>query len=324
MKKAKYYKKLRNNNVQCLLCPHYCVLAPQETAKCLSRKNIDGELWATNYAETVTVSIDPMEKKPLYHFFPGRNILSVGSNSCNFSCSFCQNYSISQFPVPTQKISPETLAQTCKKYKTDFVAFTYTEPITWFEFVLDTAKILHEQNIKTVFVTNGFINPEPLAELLPHIDAFNIDLKSMNDDFYRKFCDGRVQPVLQTIKTVAKFSHLEVTNLLITGENDSEKDIEQLVDFIAEINPNIPLHFSKYFPHFKMNNPPTSESTLYQAFRLAKEKLNYVYLGNILTDNDTRCPHCDAIIIKRGFRTEIKIENGKCKYCGMEIYGKFE
>ena len=324
MEKAKYYKKLKNKKVQCLLCPHFCVLELNETAKCLSRENIDGEMYALNYAKTVTIGIDPMEKKPLYHFYPGKNILSIGSNSCNFSCLFCQNYSISQFPVPTQSVSAENLLQTCRKHKVEFVAFTYTEPVTWFEYVLDAAKLLHQNGIKTVFVTNGFINPEPLNELLPHLDAMNIDLKSMDDNFYRKICDGKLQPVLETIKIAADSCHLEITNLLITGENDDDENIQKLVDFVAEVNPNIPLHFSKYFPYYKMSHPPTTESVLYRAYQIAKEKLNFVYLGNIIADNDTRCPHCDAIIIKRGYRTEINIADGKCKFCGEKIYGKFD
>jgi len=323
MNQAKYFKKLPNKKVQCELCPHFCVIALDNEGKCRSRLNTDGNLYTFNYAETISISMDPIEKKPLYHFFPGQNILSIGPNSCNFTCNFCQNFSISQYEVPTYHLEPEELINICEKNKTKFVAYTYTEPITWFEYILNSAKLLKEKGFKTVLVTNGFINPEPLKELLPYIDAMNIDLKSMDDVFYRKFCDGRLQPVLDTIKIAAENCHLEITNLLITGENDSNEKIQKLVDFIAEINPNIPLHFSKYFPHYKMSNPPTPESTLHLAREVAREKLNFIYLGNMFSDNDTRCPKCDSILIKRGYSTKILIKNDKCPFCDFEIYGEF-
>jgi len=323
MEQAKYYKKLKDKKVQCELCPHFCVLAPEEEGKCRSRFNSDGNLFTSNYAETISISMDPIEKKPLYHFYPGQSILSIGPNSCNFSCDFCQNFSISQFEVPTYHLDLEELLRICKQKRTKFVAYTYTEPITWFEYILDSAKILKENGIKTVLVTNGFINPKPLYELLPYIKAMNIDLKSMEDDFYRKFCGGKLQPVLDTIKTAAKNCHLEITNLLITDENDSKENIQKVIDFIAEINPNIPLHFSRYFPHYKMSNPPTPKSTLHLARELAQEKLNYVYLGNIFSDTDTKCPKCNSLLIKRGFSPKILIKNNKCPFCDFEIYGEF-
>jgi len=323
MKEAKYFKKLPNNKVQCELCPHYCVLAPDEIGKCRGKKNIDGILYAINYGKTVTISLDPIEKKPLYHFYPGKMILSIGCNSCNFCCKFCQNYDISQFEVRTFSLSPKQLLDFCRKYNSDFVAFTYTEPITWFEYVLDASKFLKKNNIKTVMVTNGFINPKPLEALLPHIDAMNIDLKSMEDNFYQNLCGGRLEPVLKSIEIAAKSCHVEITNLIITNENDSKENIEKLVDFVAGINPNIPLHFSKYFPNYLMKNAPTPESSLYKALEIAKKKLNYVYLGNILADNNTRCPKCGSIIIKRGFHAQIFIKNGKCPQCDYKIYGKY-
>lgn len=324
MKEALFYRKLSSNKVQCLLCPHYCVIAEGDLGLCRGKKNIDGKLYAINYGETVTISVDPIEKKPLYHFLPGSKILSIASNSCNFNCMFCQNYHISQFETQTYHITPDIIINYCKKYNINEVAFTYTEPITWYEFILDTSKELKKHNIKSVMVTNGFINQEPLKKLLPYIDAMNIDLKAMSDDFYKRLCNGRLKPVLETIKTSFQYTHIEITNLIITDENDSEEMIKKLIDFVASINKNIPLHFSKYYPTYKMHNPPTLESTLYMAKELAKNKLNYVYLGNILADNNTYCPNCKKVIIKRNFNVEIKITNGFCNYCNEKIYGVWE
>ena len=324
MIEAKYYKKLPSGKVQCLLCPHYCVIPQGEIGICRGKENINGKLFAINYGKTVTVSIDPIEKKPLYHFLPGTNILSIASNTCNFKCKFCQNYHISQFDAPTYDITPQILLDYCIKHGINEVAYTYTEPITWYEFILNSSKFLKKHNIKTVMVTNGFINKKPLLELLPYIDAMNIDLKSMDDTFYQNLCNGRLQPVLDTIKTAFGKTHIEITNLLITNENDSEENIKKLIDFIASVSKDIPVHFSKYYPTYQMHNQATSESTLYMAKELAKNKLNYVYLGNIFTDANTYCPNCGELIIKRGISTKTYIKNGKCPTCNFDIYGVWD
>ncbi|MBN1948472.1 MAG: AmmeMemoRadiSam system radical SAM enzyme [Candidatus Cloacimonetes bacterium] len=323
MREAKYFKRLPNDAVRCELCPHYCVLDRDKTGKCRARKNMYGILYSMNYAQTVTVSVDPIEKKPLYHFHPGENILSIGSNSCNLTCDFCQNYSISQYHVPTTELTHVQLADLAQKYRLKFVAYTYTEPITWYEFVLESAQLLHKNKIKTVLVTNGYINPAPLLELLPYIDAMNIDLKSMSDLFYREICGGSLQPVLDSIKTVAGKCHLEITNLIIPGKNDSARDIDKLVNFIASIDPDIPLHFSRYFPHYKLKIPATSEETLNEARDIALKKLNYVYLGNILTDNSTYCPKCGSVLVERDPQTRINIRKNLCPECNLPIYGSF-
>jgi pyruvate formate lyase activating enzyme len=324
MHETRYYKKLNNFKVQCQLCPHFCVIDLEETGKCRSRQNIDGILYATNYGKTMSVSLDPMEKKPLYHFYPGLPILSLGPNSCNFSCIFCQNYTSSQQKVPTRNITPEEIVQICRKQNCNFVAFTYTEPFTWFEFILDAAKILQENQIKVVLVTNGFINQEPLEALLPYIDAMNIDLKSMDEDFYENICDGKLQPVLDTIRTASRFCHIEITNLLITNENDSTDNIVRLVDFVESVNPDIPLHFSRYYPTYKMTNPPTTMERLERAKEIAQKKLSFVYLGNINTDRSTICPNCSTKLISRDYYIETEIVNDKCPSCGTKIYGSFE
>ncbi len=322
MKEAQYYRKLTSDKVQCLLCPHFCVIQEGDIGICRGKKNINGKLYAINYGKTVTVGIDPIEKKPLFHFFPGSQILSIASNTCNFDCKFCQNYHISQYDAETYDISAETILSYCKSHDIDLVAYTYTEPITWYEFIYDTSKILKANGIKTVMITNGFINQEPLKKLLPFIDAMNVDLKAMDDNFYKNLCKGRLHPVLETIKYAFNHTHLEITNLLITQENDSEAQIKAIIDFVSNISPDIPLHFSKYYPTYKMHNPPTLESTLYLAKDLAKGKLKYVYLGNIITDNNTYCPKCGKIIVKRDYTaTKTYIKNGFCSHCGEKIYG---
>ncbi len=323
MKEAGYYKKLDNQKVQCLLCPHFCVLELSETGKCRSRQNLEGVLYAMNYGKTMSISFDPMEKKPLYHFFPGSPVLSLGSNSCNFTCKFCQNYTSSQQKVPTREITPQEIVQICRKQSCGFVAFTYTEPFTWFEFIVDASKVLQKNKIKIVLVTNGFINQKPLLELLPYIDSMNIDLKSMNDDFYKNICGGRLEPVLKTIRTAERYCHLEVTNLLITDENDSEEDITKLADFMESVNPDIPVHFSRYYPTYKMTNPPTPPEHLEKAKSVVAQKLSYVYLGNLITDKNTFCPNCNSLLISRNYSVECNIISGKCPTCGKEIYGQF-
>ena len=324
MVEAKYYKKLPSGKVQCLLCPHFCVIPQGEIGICRGKENIGGKLYAVNYGKTVTISVDPIEKKPLYHFLPGTQILSIASNTCNFNCKFCQNYHISQFDAPTYDITPRILLDYCQKHGINEVAYTYTEPITWYEFILDSSRFLKEHNIKTVMVTNGFINKEPLKELLPYIDAMNIDLKSMDDTFYQTLCNGRLQPVLETIKLAYGKTHIEITNLLITNENDSEENIKKLIDFVASVSKDIPVHFSKYYPTYKMHNQATSESTLYMAKELAKNKLNYVYLGNIFADANTYCPNCGELLVKRGISTKTYIQNGRCPSCDNDIYGVWD
>jgi len=323
MKEALFYSKLKDHKLRCDLCPHNCIIDSGQIGLCKARKNIAGKLYSINYGKTITISIDPMEKKPLYHFHPGKDIISIGPNSCNFSCKFCQNYHSSQLEVPTINITPEDILQQCRSNYCDFVAFTYTEPTTWFEFILDSSKLFKESGIKTVMVTNGFINQEPLKKLLPYIDAMNIDLKSFDDKFYRSICNGTLQPVLETIKTASKQCHIEITNLLITDENDTKNLIIDLVDFVADVNPDIPLHFSRYYPTYKMKNPATPISKLEMAKEIAEKKLKYVYLGNIITERSTFCPNCNHLLISRDYPIKNEIINGKCPSCGHEIYGEF-
>jgi len=282
MKEAMYYQKLDKEKVRCELCPKRCIIAPDGYGFCHVRKNVEGKLFSEIYGKITSIALDPIEKKPLYHFHPGEHIISLGTRGCNLACLFCQNWQISQcYDASLKTISTEEIIRQAKKVHSFGIAYTYNEPIIWYEFVLQSAKRAHKEGLKNVLVTNGFINQEPLNELMPFVDALNIDLKSMDNDFYVKYCKGELGPVLETIKTAAKSAHLELTNLIIPGLNDSEENFIKLRDWIFEnLGPRIPLHFSRYFPCHKMKIPPTPLETLNKAKTIASEKLKHVYLGN--------------------------------------------
>ncbi|MCE1248328.1 MAG: AmmeMemoRadiSam system radical SAM enzyme [Firmicutes bacterium] len=336
MIEALYYEK-RNINVQCQLCPHHCLIAPGKVGLCQVRRNENNTLFTLNYGRVSSVNLDPIEKKPLYHFYPGSSILSIGTLGCNLSCSFCQNWSISQLPrdhidtyfaKTTDNAAPADIVHTAEKMKAKGnigVAYTYNEPSVWFEFVLETARLVKSKGMKNILVTNGFIESEPLAQLLPYIDAVNLDIKSINDKFYKKLCGARLKPVLEYAKTVKGKCLLEVTNLLVTGENDSEEDIQKLIDFVAhELGKDTPLHFSRYHPDFQFDAPATPAEVLELAYNLASKKLDYVYVGNIWNNpwDRTLCPSCKKVVIDRaGFAIRsIRLKDGnKCEYCGAEV-----
>jgi len=319
---AKYYT-VKEGHVECQMCPHYCKVMPGKYGICHGRKYEDGKFWATNYGETTSIAIDPIEKKPLYHFYPGAQILSIACNSCNMRCPFCQNWEISQGEVDTQFISPEILWKMCKDHDSIGVAYTYTEPLMWFEYLLDAGKLIHEAGGKNVLVSNGMINPEPFADILPLIDAMNIDLKSLDPGIYKKTLHGDLDTVKKTIETAHKRCHIEITNLIVTGLNDKKEQIDRLIEYIASIDRTIPLHFSRYYPNYKYTKPPTTEKVLEYAYEHAREKLDYVYIGNLPTEDGshTICPKCGNLLIERMyFQAIIKgLERNKCKSCGEEI-----
>lgn len=283
MHEALYYEKLANDLVRCHLCPHNCKIPLDKTGICGVRKNIKGSLHSLIYNQVTSIALDPIEKKPLYHFHPGEFILSLGTKGCNFKCLFCQNWQISQcLDCPTEAISSQEVVKRAKEINSFGIAYTYNEPFIWFEFVIETAQLAKENGLKNVLVTNGFVNKEPLFEILPLIDAMNIDLKSIDDEFYKKICGGRLGPVLFTIKESAKRCHIELTNLLIPQLNDSDDKIASLVDWVYEnVGSEVPLHFSRYFPCFKMDSPPTPMERLKRAESIAKKKLRFVYIGNV-------------------------------------------
>jgi pyruvate formate lyase activating enzyme len=319
---AKYYEKLDDNKVKCHLCPVECGIKPGKSGICKIRKNIDGELIADGYGQLVSLAIDPIEKKPLYHFYPGKPILSTGPNGCNLRCPFCQNWTISQENVSTEYTSPEKLVLMADQRDSIGIAFTYTEPLIWFEYVYDCAVLLKEKGLKAVLVSNGYINEKPARELFKYIDAVNIDLKSSSKEFYKKVCRGNLDDVLRTIKIACEYNiEVELTNLLIPGENDSEEEIKKLIDLIDEIDPLIPLHISRYFPNYKYDLPPTEIKILEMAVNIARDKLAYVYPGNYINNSNTKCPDCNRIWVRReGYYTELpegRFDN--CPGCGRKV-----
>ncbi len=319
---AKYYTA-HQNYIECQLCPHFCKIKPGHQGLCRSRKHEDNKLWAIDYGKSTSIALDPIEKKPLYHFHPGSKTLSIAPNSCNMRCPFCQNWEISQNEVRTEFLSPETLLKMFKEHSCIGVSYTYTEPLMWFEYLLDAGAMIHQAGGKNILVTNGLINEEPLSEILPLIDAMNIDLKTMNSEIYEKTLGGDLDAVMKTIETAHKHCHIEITNLLVTGLNDRKYDINRLIDYVSSIDKNIPIHFSRYYPNYHYDKPPTPEKRLEYAYVQAKEKMNYVYLGNILTDegSNTNCPKCNNLLIERvAFQAMIiGLKGNTCKNCGEKI-----
>jgi pyruvate formate lyase activating enzyme len=322
---ALHYKKIDGGRVRCELCPHCCAIADGAAGLCGVRTNRDGVLWADSYGRTVTAAVDPIEKKPLYHFLPGSRILSIGPNGCTLSCENCQNWHISKERASTRYISPEDLVELAGRGGSIGVAFTYTEPLLWFEYLKDVSPLLRAKGLKSALVTNGYLNEEPAREIAPLIDAFNVDLKSMSDGFYKMVCGGRVEPVKRFIEIASRLSHVEVTNLVVTGLNDKDADFEGLVDWLAGVSPDIPLHFSRFFPQYRMEGrEPTPPERLQRAYDIASKRLHYVYLGNIFIDGteDTRCPKCGEAVVRRtGYEARVAGSGGRCTKCGTQVKG---
>ena len=325
-KKADYQKNIEDK-IQCLLCPHQCLIKDGDSGICQVRKNDSSTLYSLNYGEISSIGVDPIEKKPLYHFQPASRILSLGTYGCNFSCQFCQNWKISQGNPPTETLTPEEVIELAEQKNVRSIAYTYSEPIVWYEFVKQTAKLASKKGLKNVLVTNGFINKKPLENLLPYIDAANVDLKSFNDNFYKKYTGGSLEPVKETIKIMAENIHLEITTLVINDLNDDREELEKLFNWISNINKSLPLHLSRYFPSYEMKKPATEVNTMERAYDLAKKYLDFVYLGNLRTNekNNTYCAECGRKLISRnGYNTKVFLEKGECPECGYEIEGVFK
>ena len=285
---CRYYQRLDDGVVECQLCPHHCHIANGKTGRCRSRRNHDGVLVSEVYAKPCSLAIDPIEKKPLYHFHPGTTCLSIACTGCNFRCLNCQNHDISQvFPeqVDHYNLPPEQVVNLCLQHHCPGIAYTYTEPLTYIEYIIDTARLAHEKGLWNILVTAGYVCPEPLADLLPYLDAANIDLKSFSDDIYQRVSGGRLQPVLDTILAMKKAGvWIELTNLVIPGTNDDMDMIRRMCHWLVENElSETPLHFSRFFPRYKMQDiPPTPIQTLREAKQIAlDEGLRYVYLGNV-------------------------------------------
>ncbi len=328
MLKARFYSK-EDNQIRCRLCPTCCLLGEGQVGICGVRRVEKGELYTTNYGCLAAANRDPIEKKPLYHFHPGRTILSLGTFGCNLLCSFCQNWSLARGNPENavDKVNPENVLAMLKQEggpeQVLGLAYTYNEPTIWYEFVYDTARLLHEHGYRNVLVTNGYINSEPLQELLPYIDAMNIDVKAFNNSFYKDYCRGSKKPVIDTVEAAAEKCHVEVTCLLIPTLNDSLSEQEALARWLGSISPDLVLHYSRYFPQYKLDLPPTPPQVLEKVRKNAQEHLQYVYLGNIDLPGaaDTVCPYCgNMLILRSAYRVSIVGLNGvKCNNCGSKI-----
>ncbi|MFH1439582.1 MAG: AmmeMemoRadiSam system radical SAM enzyme [Candidatus Woesearchaeota archaeon] len=365
MKECYLYDKKENNIVRCNACSHRCIIAEGNRGLCGVRKNIKGKLYSLVYGKAIGIAVDSIEKKPLFHFMPGADVLSFGTSGCNFGCRFCQNSEMSQPPrekirgkdnirgknniseygIYGQDITPEEIVRLAVDNNIPCIAYTYNEPAVFLEFAYDTAKLAHSSklsdgnNIKNIYVTNGYETKEALEMIKPYIDAINIDLKSFNDDFYKKLCDGRLQPVLDTIKRAHEMGFwIEITTLIIPGKNDSAAELKKIAEFIASLENNsngvsgkhIPWHISRFFPMYKMLDvQPTPEKKLLEAYEIGKKAgLRHVYVGNIDIEGKENlgcsyCPECDELLIERK-RYEIgknNIKDGKCRRCKAKISG---
>ena len=334
MKEASYYRKLENSIVRCELCPHYCQLKNDETGKCNVRQNRGGVLYTLNYGCVSSMNLDPLEKKPLYHFFPGKTVFSIGTYGCNLKCRFCQNCKISQVGVPAEELlneftSRQLVMMAAAKKDSVGIAFTYNEPSVWIEFVEEVAELSHASGLRNILVTNGFINPGPLQRLTEIIDAFSVDLKAFGEDFYRTQTQSALSPVLKSLEIIRNSGrHLEIVNLVIPGLNDDEFQFEMMCEWIAQnLGKNSVLHISGYFPTYKAEEPATPPDLLHRFHLIASNYLDFVYIGNSSRfANNTCCPDCGNMLVsRRMYNVDIHgvNEKGSCNQCGLPVFQNF-
>ncbi len=334
---TKYWQPLKDGRVQCDLCPRHCKLHEGQRGFCFVRMNQGGQIVLTTYGRSSGFCIDPIEKKPLHHFLPGTAVLSFGTAGCNLGCRFCQNWDISksrEMDTLADGAAPETIARAAEALGCRSVAFTYNDPVIFHEYAIDVARACHARGLRTVAVTAGYVCPEPRAEFYAHMDAANVDLKAFSERFYRKICAGALAPVLDTLRYIyhETSTWLEITTLLIPGENDSDAELHALTEWIVtHLGPDVPLHFTAFHPDWKMRDrPPTPPATLRRARAIAlKNGLRYVYVGNILDPEgqSTYCHTCGRLLIGRaGYRiTAWHLDaQGRCPDCGTPCAGVFE
>jgi pyruvate formate lyase activating enzyme len=334
MQEARFYEKKEEGKVHCHLCAHECKIDPGKRGLCHVRENQEGTLFTLVYGMVVAENIDPIEKKPLFHFLPGSRSYSIATAGCNFMCLHCQNYDISQFPkkhggkIPGMARSPEAIVREAKANRCATISYTYTEPTIFLEFAQDTARLAQEQGIKNVFVSNGFMTAESAKALAEVIEGDNIDLKSFRDDFYRKVCKARLQPVLDTIERLKRAGvWIEVTTLIIPGHNDSVEELTEIAQFIKGVGPEIPWHVSAFHPTYQMmDRPRTAAEILLKAREIGLTAgLRYVYTGNIPGQGgeNTYCYSCGEVLIERlGFAIKgFILQDGKCPKCQTAIDG---
>ncbi|MEA3363605.1 MAG: AmmeMemoRadiSam system radical SAM enzyme, partial [Thermodesulfobacteriota bacterium] len=308
MKEALLYQKLDGDKVSCQLCAHYCVIASGNKGICQVRENRDGTLYTLVYGRTVSQNVDPIEKKPLYHFYPGSRAFSIGTPGCNFRCAWCQNWQISQMPreqhlLAGAELSAEDIVTAAQRNGCRSIAYTYTEPTVFFEYSYDIARLAHEAGIANIYVSNGYMSAEMLDLFHPWLDAVNIDLKAFRDETYHKYVGAGLQPVLDSLKRLSGYGiWLEVTTLVIPGINDDLQELQEIAEFIAlELGPETPWHVSRFYPQYKLSQtPPTPPATIRQAVEIGRKAgLKYVYPGNLAVETDTCCPACGKILIRR-------------------------
>jgi pyruvate formate lyase activating enzyme len=354
LREAAYYEKLKDGLVRCRLCPHECILAHGQRGPCKVRVNFDGTLRTLVYGRPVALSaLDAIEKKPLFHVLPGTRAFSISTMGCNLGCIFCQNWETSQlspeegnhrlwidiarreFPgliASAEEVAPAEIVALAKETGCQSIAYTYTEASVYYEYMLETARLAKKEGIKNLWVTCGYLNPKPLRELCRYIDAANVDLKGFTEEFYQTYCGASVAPVLRTLKTLHEEGvWFEITNLVIPRANDDPKMVRNMCKWIVkELGPDYPLHFSRFFPKYKLlDRPPTPLSTLKRCAEIAREEgIRFVYIGNVYGKHDmedTICPECGRVIIRRDRYVikEYRIRDGKCAFCGAAIPGIF-
>jgi len=331
-KEAMLYEKLENYRVHCYLCAHECKIADSKFGVCGVRQNAEGTLYTLVYAQTIAANIDPIEKKPLYHFLPGSTSFSIATIGCNFKCGFCQNWQISQGSreegaiLAGRELAPERVVSEARKNRCLSISYTYTEPTIFFEYAYDCAVLARKAGIYNVFVTNGFMTVQALDTIRPYLDAANVDLKSFNEEYYKINCKARLQPVLDSIAYMKQLGiWVEVTTLVIPGENDSEEELGQIAGFIASIDADIPWHISRFRPDYKFGDrDATPMETMHMAREIGvRAGLRHVYLGNVFEGSDTVCHNCGELVVKRAYMgiEKFDLKDGRCPSCGTEIKG---
>jgi pyruvate formate lyase activating enzyme len=335
IREAMFYEVLDDSKVQCFLCAHHCKIGADHFGLCRVRQNIGGKLHTHVYGEVIAAHIDPVEKKPLYHFLPGSQSFSVATPGCNFQCGFCQNWQISQVSkIPPgafggQKLGSEQIVNGAIESGCLSISYTYTEPTIFFEYAYDTAKVAKGEGIKNIFVTNGYMTPDALKTIQPYLDACNVDLKSYRDEFYRKICKARLGQVLDSIRLMKEMGiWVETTTLVVPGQNDSEEELRNIARFIASVDSSIPWHISRFHPDYEFSEyGSTPLETLRQAQSVGKEEgLRFIYIGNVPgEESTTACSHCGETLIRRSALSlkENKMEGNRCPFCGGVVEGVF-
>lgn len=329
VREALYYKSHPVNKVLCTLCPKRCKIRNQGTGDCRVRLNVDGKLYTTNYDKIAAKSVDPVERVPLFHYHPGSLFFSAGTNGCTFTCTFCNEWQLSQKHVATETMSAKDLVELADANGTVGLAYRFNEPLVWYEYVLDCARAAREKGLKNVMITNGFIAEDAFREILPFFDAVTLDLKSMSETFFRQMCGGQMEPVLKNLRVAKELTWVEVSYLLIPKLNDTERSVEAVVEYVASVASDIPLHFLRFTPQYQLTHlPSTPDEALARALEIGRKSLKYVYADGLsnLDATSTPCPQCGAQVIARkgGVVQERRMKGNQCASCGAVIAGVFK